>query len=194
VCERDDRLAGPFAVDDLDAFHHRYGVHEVEPDHVARAVGRGGDGRDRERRGVAREDDPVVDDLIQLGEHLAFHLEVLDDRLDHEVGLREVPERRRPTDPLADRLRLLFEPIARCEPVQAVLDGVEAAIDVVPFDVAHDHLIAGGGRGRGDPVAHRARPDNADDVDIAQLVHANRWRGWVRKPCGRVCSIRSCGP
>ena len=75
---------------DLDQPHQRHGIEEV---HAADALGvlaPGGDGRDRDRRGVGGEDGVRADELLEPGEQRLLGLELLDDRLDDDVGLADL--------------------------------------------------------------------------------------------------------
>ena len=78
--------------DDLDEREQRRRVEEVHADHALRMLGRLGDGMDRDRRGVRREDRVGPHEAVELGEHLALRLELLDDRLDHEIAVGQVGE------------------------------------------------------------------------------------------------------
>jgi len=89
VREVDDGVGGALPDDNLHAVHDRDRVHEVEPDHVARAVGGARDGRDRQRRGVGREHHVVVGHPVEVGEDVFLYVEVLDGGLDDHVRGRE---------------------------------------------------------------------------------------------------------
>ena len=52
------------------------------------ALRRRGDLPDRNCRRVRRDDRVVINDRLGLGNHAAFELQVLEDRLDHEIGAR----------------------------------------------------------------------------------------------------------
>ena len=68
---------------------------------------------DRERGGVRGEDGVGTADSLELGEELPLRLELLDDRLDHEVAVGEVAElgrQRQPADRVVAR-RLLELPL-----------------------------------------------------------------------------------
>ena len=59
---------------------------------AAEAIGtfrRGGQLGDAKRRGVGEEDRPLRHDAFQRGVGRALLVEVLDDRLDHEITVRE---------------------------------------------------------------------------------------------------------
>ena len=80
---------GELGLDDLDERHQRRRVEEVHADDALRAGRRGRDLGHRERRGVRREDRVGSADPVELGEERALRLELLDDRLDHEVAVGE---------------------------------------------------------------------------------------------------------
>src|SRR5262249_57707186 len=73
------RMSGP---DHLDQRQDRRRVEEVEPDDAFGALRRLGDLRDRERRGVRREDRVRRDGVFERGEGLLLDLEVLEYGLD----------------------------------------------------------------------------------------------------------------
>ena len=50
------RVVGGDAADDLDQFHQRHRIHEMNADEALRPVGGGGKPRDRDRRGVGADD------------------------------------------------------------------------------------------------------------------------------------------
>jgi len=90
-----------------------------------------------------------------------FYIHVLDGGLDDDVGGREVREIRRARDTLADRLGIRRERVLGVEPIEAGVDAVEAVLNVLGFDVAHHHVVAGGCGDLSDPRAHRPRADHA---------------------------------
>ena len=83
-------VGGRDAADDLEQRHHLRGVEEVQAEEALGALG----GRrlvdHRQRRGVGREERLRLDDRVELLPHLELQLEVLGDRLDHEVAVGEV--------------------------------------------------------------------------------------------------------
>ena len=93
VACRGDRLVGRRdRADDLDQRHHRRGVEEVD---AAHAVGPAGLHRHLDhgqRRRVGGEDRVVAADAVELAEEVLLGVEVLDDRLEHEVAVGELAE------------------------------------------------------------------------------------------------------
>ena len=86
------RLARGDAPHHLEQLHHGRGVEEVGPDHSIRTPRRACDLDDRERGGVRRQDGVLRDDVIELLEQSLLRRQLLDDRLDAEIALREVLE------------------------------------------------------------------------------------------------------
>ncbi len=75
--------------DQLDELHPRHRVEHVQADEALRAPARLRQPLDRQRGGRAREDRLGVEDRVQLAEQPRLDVVVLDDRLDHERGLRQ---------------------------------------------------------------------------------------------------------
>jgi hypothetical protein len=88
----DDGVRALLRADDLDERQERRRVEEVHPDHALGVLGRLGDRVDRDRGRVRGEDRVRCDEPVELGEHLPLRLELLDDRLDHEVAPGQVGE------------------------------------------------------------------------------------------------------
>ena len=72
----------------LDQLHQLRRQAEVQADHAVIAARAAGDLGDRQRRGVGGEDRVLRADLVELAEQLALDAQVLEHRLDHEVGRR----------------------------------------------------------------------------------------------------------
>ena len=96
------RVVGLLALDDLQQRHHRDRVEEVEADDPLGVLEVGGHLRDRQRRGVRRQHALRRDDLLDVGEHRLLDRHLLEDRLDHEVGVGEASALS--TAPLTQRL------------------------------------------------------------------------------------------
>ena len=97
--EREERqvrgLGRAQAADDLHELHQRHRIEEVQP---AEPIGPRRGGRqlgDAERRGVRHDQRVVSHDRFHRGVRLPLGLEVLDDRLDHQVAARERVDGRR---------------------------------------------------------------------------------------------------
>ena len=107
------RLVGArLGPDDLHEREQRRRVEEVHADDALGMLGRLGDRVDRDRGRVRGENCVRPDDAVELGEDLALRLELLDDRLDHEVALREVGELGREAQPPERRVTLLGRGLA----------------------------------------------------------------------------------
>ena len=92
--ERGERFADPGfgqrTVDHLDDLHHRHRVEEVVAGDAPRfRAGRGHRGH-RQRRGVGGEHAVLADDALERAEQGALGLEILEDRLDHDVAAGEL--------------------------------------------------------------------------------------------------------
>ena len=168
-----DLGAGREAVDDLDELHDRDGVEEVHADDaLSRAgsgdLGRRRDLRNRDGRGVRREDDVVaIECLGELGKELCLDLRVLDGRLDDPVGpghvvpfgrVGDAPER-------GVSIRLLHA---------TLLDGSghELGVELLRLvqrglvGVVGDRADAGGGGDLCDATTHLAGTDDGEGLAV----------------------------
>ena len=157
---------------DLDERHQRRRVEEVHADDALRPRRGGRDLGDGERRGVRREHGVGPADPVELGEELPLRLELLDDRLDHEVAVGEVVElgrQRQPPDRRVARalLQLPLLDLAREE----VRDPAARLLGQLERDLAADGVHARLDAELRDPGAHRAQPD---DPDLSDLGHGAR--------------------
>ena len=135
---------GELRADDLDERQDRRRVEEVHADDALRAArSRCATVRDGERRGVRREHGALPDDLLERAEELLLGVELLDDRLDHEVAAGEVGElgRRRQAG----------------ERGVALLGGQPALLDAAAEVVARSARA----RARRAPRSPRARPSRS---------------------------------
>ena len=131
----------------------------MHPDDAAGRRRRRRDLGDRERGGVRREDGVGPADPLELGEELPLRLELLDDRLDHEVAVGEVLELGRQREP-ADRLvarRLLQLPLLDLAR-QEVADPVAGLLAQLGRDLAADRVDPGLDAELRDPGAHGTEP------------------------------------
>jgi hypothetical protein len=87
---RERLLAGVKARHDLDEPHHRHGREEVQADQPLLQLQGAGQLGDRDARCVRRQQRLRRDVTLEPGEAVALDLEVLDDRLDHELAVRQV--------------------------------------------------------------------------------------------------------
>jgi hypothetical protein len=166
-CCLDRVVGGELCPDDLDERHQRGRVEEVHPDDPLGGRRRGGDLRHGQGGGVRREDGVRAADPLQLGEERALRVELLDDRLDHEVAVgkrREVGRGLEPRDrgiPLVLRALSLLH-LAREE----VADPRRGGLAELVRDLAADDGEARLDCDLRDPRAHRAEPDHPDPRDL----------------------------
>ena len=178
-------VRGELGLHDLDERHQRRRVEEV---HADDALGPGRRGRDlghRERRGVGREDRVGPADPVELGEELALRLELLDDRLDHEVAVGERLELGRRRQPRNGRvaiglLELALLDLAREE----VPDPAGRRLAELGRHLAADRVVAGLDRELRDAAAHGAEADHADRADLRHAADPRAWRRGSRAGSG----------
>ena len=106
-------------------------------------------------------------DALELGEERELRVEILDDRLDHEVTVGERGEldrQRQPFErgPVVTRGQLPFVDL----PLQVVRDPILCLLPQFTRDLAADHLVAGLDRELRDAGPHSAEPDDADPLDV----------------------------
>ena len=144
----------------------------MEADDAIGAPGGRGDLGHRQRRGVRREDRARGEDLVERREELALRLELLDDRLDHDVAAGQV-------------FQLGGESEATERGV-ALLGGHAALLDVAVEEALDLRVTSLRGRGRdlppdrlepcleaelSDARPHRPQTHHADRLDLhAQIV------------------------
>ena len=85
---------GPDRVHHLDQAHDRRRVEEVQADDVGRAAGRHRALDHRQARRGGREDRARLADLVERGEQRLLDRQLLDHRLDDQVDVGEVVQRR----------------------------------------------------------------------------------------------------
>ena len=123
-------VGGLLGAHDLEQPHDVGGREEVQPHHVLRPLGHGGDVVDVERGGVGGDDGARLGDFVELLEHLLLERHVLEHGLDDQVGLAEVLhlQRRRELGEAVGRLRFGDAPalgVGR----QRILDAIDAAVE-----------------------------------------------------------------
>src|SRR3990172_2072298 len=123
---------------DLDHFHQRDRIEEVEahePLWVPRGRGHLGDAQ---RRGIAAADGLALQDRIELPEQLLFHRQVFEHRLDDHVDVRELLEACRGLDARQDLLLLVRSELS---PLPSLREKRVDSGDTVlePFLVDLDH-------------------------------------------------------
>ena len=171
-----DPALGQDAVDDLDDLHQRHRVEEVKAGDAPGQAAFGGDGGDRERRGVGRQHAIVGDDAFQLGEQGALDRQVLEHRLDDDMagGQRGVPAAD-DLDPVLGVFGLLRRHAALLGgAVEHLGDEGQRVGGGGVGGVGEHHLDAGGGGGLGDAAPHGAGADDAECQIVPHRIEGHR--------------------
>ena len=153
--------------DDLDERKQRRRIEEVHADDALGMLGRLGDLADGDRRGVRGEDRLRRDEPVELGEGLALRLELLDDRLDHEIAVGEIRELGRERQPADRGVALLGRHLPLLDrTAEVVLDRPAGALAELLAHLAAHGLEAGLGRDLRDPRSHRPETDHSDLANL----------------------------
>ena len=187
---RDHLAGGQLPRHDLHEGHAGHRVEEVQPEDPRGLGRRGGDGLDRERAGVGRQDRVAPGARVERSEDLLFQAEVLEGRLDDQLrfggdrvqGPRFAQSLEAAGRPRVDRVRVQVE--VRGTALEPTLDAGSSALDGGGIDVVEDDLGAGFERHLRDAGTHRARTHDADDRERAARGRAsmNRSRAEHRRP------------
>jgi len=122
---------------------------------------------------VRGQDRLRLDDPVQRGKECALGLQLLDDRLDHEVAPAEVCDVSGQPEPPERRVALVLrEPSLLDAARQVVLDRRAAPLAELLGDLAADGLEAGLDAELRDTGAHRAQPDDRDLGDLHPAILA----------------------
>src|SRR4029077_16148691 len=145
-------------------------------------LGGRGHPRDGDRGGVAGEDRFRPADAVETFEQVALRLEVLGDRLAHQMRPASRLERCGGVQP-GERLVALwgFELALLDEALESLLDVVDAAVDEVVVDLADRYVESMADRRLRDPRAHQAGAGNVELFDrhafsfSTSRAITNRW-------------------
>jgi hypothetical protein len=154
--------AGLQAGNDLDHLHQWHRVEEVVARELARALQRGTDRRDRQRRGIGRQHCVGLDDAFQVGEQALLDVEPLDHGLDHEVAGCQVGQRRGQVKPGQAGLHLArVHAVLADQRLPGGVQGRARCFGGAGLHVEEPDLAARLGRHLGDASAHGTGPDDA---------------------------------
>ena len=110
---------------------------------------------------------PLLDHAVHLLPHLELQVQVLGDRLDHEVAVGEVRVVERGLDAASHRVGVALLRLALLDRAgELLLDLADAAVELLLAHLAHHDVPARLGADLGDPVAHQAA---AEDTNLADL-------------------------
>ena len=160
-------VLGGDAADQLDQLHHRHRVHEMHADEALGPVGDRGQARDRDRRGVGRQDGAL---LRACGQRSMKILRLTASSSVAASMTRSASPRRRQVGRVADalqrRLHLgIGDDAARDLARHVALDGGARLVDRLLLQVVEGDVVAGQRDDMGDAVAHLAGADDADRLD-----------------------------
>ena len=162
-------VGGALGADDLDERHQRRRVEEVHADDALRFRARRRDLGHGQRRRVRREHDVVADEAVELGEQLLLRLELLDDRLDHEIAVGEIRHVRGERQPRDRRVAVaLLESALLHLAREEVADPFAGALAELGGHLPADGLHSGLDAELRDPCAHRSEPDDADLANLSR--------------------------
>ena len=138
----------------------------MQADDALGTLGVGRQFRDRDRRGVRREESRVGQQQIELLEDLALYARVLEDRLDDGVTAVQILQRRRVTDPPRQRLGVISaQLLALHGATQRLCEATAGAIKRRLLRLVDDHLNARGSRRLRDPRAHEPGPHHCQSIN-----------------------------
>ncbi len=167
-------LRGELRLDDLDERHQRRRIEEV---HADDALGPGRGGRDlghRERRCVGRKNRVGAAEPIEVCEEGTLGLELLHDRLDDEIAVRERLEVRRDREASGRRVPFsLFELALLDLAGEEMADPVCRRVAELDGHLAPDRVVAGLDRELRYPGSHGAEADHADRADLRHVADAS---------------------
>ncbi len=154
----------------------------------------GGKRRDRQRRRVRREDAIVARHVLDPREELALRVEILDDRLDHQLGDAHVGQRDDRCDPRERRIRVgLREPALGDHSPERLGNALLRGIAGAEPRVVQLHAVA---VERGDLRDARAHGARADHGDGGVRGHRSGHRATDQRPvkCGGRLATNAATP
>ncbi|MDT4848786.1 hypothetical protein FQZ97_828870 [compost metagenome] len=159
---------GP-AAHDLEQAHGIGGAEKVQPYYILRASHGRRDGVYIQRRGVGRQDRARLAHLFQGAEHLLLDLQLLEDSLDHQVGLGQVGVVERAEDQVHARLHLLgLQPATSNADLVITPNLCQASVQGLAIGLQQGDRYTGIGEAHGNPAAHGAGAYHSDSRDFAQ--------------------------
>src|SRR3954467_8679804 len=151
---------------DFDEAHDRRRVEEVHTDEAPRPAGGCRDLRDRQRRGVRREDGRRRTDPVEIVEQRCLYVEALRDGLDDQICSRQGSAIRGERRPAKDRVaRGRLEAATPDGAVQRSLDPCAAGGHQRLIDLDRHHLETGPSEDLRDARAHGPEADDPSAVN-----------------------------
>ena len=164
------------AGNDLDERHAIDRVEEVQTHDTFGVQRARGDIGNRYRRRVGGKHGALPDPAFGIGKHTALDIEILDDRLDHDLGMRQtrIVERRCDEGHFLVQLALVDPAAFELAPPH-VVGRRERSQDRVVVEVLEPHGDLAVGDQLGDPAAHDACAEHGCAMDLARRgAHVTR--------------------
>ena len=172
---RDHVVGRELGAHHLDEGHQRRRVEVVHPDDPLRCRRRRGDLGHRERGGVRRENGVRAADPFQIREERLLGVELLDDRLDHEVAPGEVGEVGRRLQARDRGVVLILGALPLLDLAgEEVADARGRGVAELGTRLAAHDVEPGLDRDLRDPGAHRAEADDPDPLHGLPLSRHGR--------------------
>ena len=181
------------ATDELDERHDRHRAEEVHADErgVARGPGGFGEAMDGDRAGVRGEDRPGARDAVHLAPQGLLHVDVLEHRLDDEIGIGGGCQFVRGGQAVKGR-----RPVAGAQPglvdgaLEVAGDAHAAGFRPGKVGLVERDLRADRGEDLGDAMAHQAGPGDEDTIDAHGEQCRSRAVGQARPGAGATSECR----
>ena len=170
VCGGKRRVVRLGGADELEERHQRDGVEEVHSDDALGAPEVGGHVGNGQRGRVRGDHALGGDELLDLREHPLLHVELLEDRLEHEVAVRESVVLGRAGDDRPEK-RSLSRVVApfRRELVDLAADLGERLLHLLVAHIAkYDRYLQPAQEEGRDLPRHESRTDDADLLDLVR--------------------------
>ncbi len=173
----------------FDELHQRNGIEEVETEHFLRSSASRGHRRDGKTRCIRSEYRIGRADLVEILPHRVLHLQIFDDRFDHDVTrgkLRKIGRERKSRHRCIALLRGHFPFFDSLR--ENFLNAASRFVDYGIRNFAHDRVEP---RHRGDLSDSAAHKASTEDADFSDFFH-------LSLPCepnsslSRICSSASC--
>ena len=160
---------GLLAAHDFEQFHHVRWAEEMQADDILRTASEGGDAIDVERRRIGRHYRAGLHARVQLLEHRLLDCNVLEDRFDHEVGMRDVAVRQGRREQRHRLFQLFGRQLALFQRAFIVpADGRKPLVERLLLCLQYRHREAGVQEIHRDAATHRTGTDDGDAFDLAR--------------------------
>ena len=155
------------AVDHFDDLHQRHRIEEVKARDAFRTRAARRNRGDRQRRRIRRQNAALADHRFEVAKEFALDLELFDDRLDHDVAIRQIARLTGRVNAGEGVMRIGFLDLAFCrELVQCVGKIVAGGGDRLRVRVEETHGESAERRDLRDAAPHRAAADDADCLNL----------------------------